>query len=410
VGAVTDARATYREVFAVRPFTVLFTSRTLAIAADTLRMVALSVLVFAATGSAWLSAVTFGIGFVPQVVGGLLLGSLADRLRPRPLIVAGYLAECATAVVLALLPLPTWLTLVLVAIVAAGTPVFNGASSRLVAEVLTGDGYVLGRSLTTMASGGAQLLGLAAGGVAVAALGPQRALLVTAACHLTSALIVRSGLPAFPAVPGAGGVVRQSWEVNAGLLADAWIRRLLLVQWLPCAFVVAAEALLVAYSAGRGFPPAAIGLLLAASPAGMLVGQVVLGRFVAPATRTRLVAPLIILLGLPVVTFVADPPLLACGLLMFVSGGGFAYSLGLQRPFLDAVPETGRGQAFGLLTTGLMTLQGLGPVLFGAVAELGPIRWAIAAAGAATVATALLVPRKVPSAAPAAAPGATIAG
>ena len=42
-----------------------------------------------------------------------------------------------------------------------------------------------------------------------------------------------------------------------------------------------------------------------------------------------------------------------------------------------------------------MTFQGLGPVLFGAVAQIGPTRVAIAAAGVATVATALLVPRQL---------------
>jgi predicted MFS family arabinose efflux permease len=400
VERVTDTRATYRDVFAVRSFSVIFASRTLAIAADTLRIVALSVLVFTATGSAWLSAITFGIGFLPQVIGGMLLGSLADRLRPRPLITAAYLVECGTAAALALLPLPTWLALTLVAAVAVGTPVFNGASNRLVAEVLTGDAYVLGRSLSTMASGGAQLLGLAAGGVAVAALGAQKALLVTAACHLVAAVIIRSGLPDFPAVPGAGGVVRQSWSTNARLLADGWVRRLLLVQWLPCAFFVGGEALLVAYSVGRGFPPASVGLLLASPPAGMLLGQLVVGRFVRPATRTRLVAPLILLLGLPPVAFLADPPVAVCCGLMLLGGAGFAYSLGLQRAFVEAVPEVSRGQSFGLLSTGMMTFQGLGPVLFGAVAQVGPTRYAIAAAGVATVATALLVPRKVGSGAP----------
>jgi len=397
---VTDTPATYRDVFAVRSYSVIFASRTLAIAADTLRMVALSVLVFTATGSAWLSAITFGIGFLPQVIGGMLLGSLSDRLRPRPLITAAYVIECATAAALALLPLPTWLALTLVAAVAVGTPVFNGASNRLIAEVLVGDAYVLGRSVSTMASGGAQLLGLAAGGIAVAALGPQRALLVTAGCHLVAAMIIRCGLPEFPAIPGAGGVVRQSWSVNARLLADAWVRRLLLVQWLPCAFFVGGEALLVAYAVGRGFPPASVGLLLATPPAGMLLGQLVVGRFVRPETRTRLVAPLILLLGLPPIAFIVDPPLIVCGVLMLLGGAGFAYSLGLQRPFLDAVPEVNRGQAFGLLSTGLMTFQGLGPVLFGAVAQIGPTRVAIAAAGVATVATALLVPRKAGSAAP----------
>ena len=387
-------RATYRDVFAVPAFRVLFLSRSIAIAADTLRIVALSVLVFTATGSAWLSAVTFGIGFLPQVVGGALLGSLADRLRPRPLIVAGYLAECAAAVALATVPMPIWLSLVVVAVVAAGTPVFAGASGRLVAEVLTGDAYVLGRSVTSMASGGAQLLGLAVGGVAVSSLGPHRALLVTAGCHLVAGLTVRSGLADLPAPPAAGAsAVRQSWATNAGLLSDAWVRRLLLIHWLPCACVVGAEALIVAYAMARGFPPSAVGLLLACSPLGMLAGQLVVGRLVRPALRTRSVAPLILVLGLPPVVFAVDPPLLACCALMVVSGAGFSYSLGLQRAFVDAVPEQRRGQAFGLLSTGLMTLQGVGPVVFGAVAQLSAARWAIALAGLATVATVTLVPR-----------------
>jgi MFS family permease len=387
-------RATYRDVFAVPAFRVLFLSRSLAIGADTLRIVALSVLVFVATGSAWLSAVTFGIGFLPQVLGGLLLGSLADRLRPRPLIVTGYVVECAVALALATLPLPIWLSLVLVAAVAVGTPIFGGASSRLVADVLEGDAYVLGRSVTSMASGGAQLLGLAIGGVAVAALSARHSMLVTAGCHLVAGLIVRFGLADLPAPPAAGAsAVRQSWSTNVGLLADAWVRRLLLVHWLPCAFAVGAEALLVAYSAERGFPLATVGLLLACSPVGMLVGQFAIGRLVPPPLRTTLVGPLILLLGVPPALFAFNPPLVVCAALMVASGAGFSYSLGLQRAFLDAVPEANRGQAFGLLSTGLMTLQGVGPVVFGAVAQVSHARWAVALAGVATVATALLAPR-----------------
>ncbi|MEV4537826.1 MFS transporter [Asanoa sp. NPDC049518] len=388
--------ATYREVFAVPAFRVLFASRSIAIAADSLRIVALSVLVFTATGSAWLSAITFAIGFLPQVLGGALFGSLADRLRPRPLIVAGFGAECAAALVLALVPLPTWARLALVAAVAIGTPVFMGASSRLVADVLTGDAYVLGRSVTTMASGGAQLLGLAFGGVAIAALGAQRALLVTAACHLLAALIVRLGLADLPAVPATadgGGTVRQSWSSNTTLLADPWVRRLLLLQWLPSAFVVGAEALMVAYASTRGFPAGAVGLLMACSPLGMLVGHLVVGRLVPPDGRVRLVGPLVLLLGLPPVAFAFDPPLLVCSALMIASGAGFAYSLGLQRAFVDAVPVRGRGQAFGLLSTGLMTLQGVGPAVFGGLASLTAPRWAVALAGVTTVTTVLLVPK-----------------
>ena len=43
--------ATYREVLAERRFRLLFLTRSLAIGADTLRTVALSMLIFAVTGS-----------------------------------------------------------------------------------------------------------------------------------------------------------------------------------------------------------------------------------------------------------------------------------------------------------------------------------------------------------------------
>ncbi|MFC8722455.1 MFS transporter, partial [Kitasatospora sp. NPDC057198] len=162
---------TYREVLGDPRFRLLFTTRTLGIVGDSLRITTLAVLIYAGTGSALLSAVAFGIGFLPQLLGSMLLGSLTDRLRPRLLITAGYLLDAAAAALLALVRLPVAASLLLVGAVAVLTPLFNGASSRLVAQTLHGDAYVLGRSLNNVASSGAQLLGLAGGGVTVALLG-----------------------------------------------------------------------------------------------------------------------------------------------------------------------------------------------------------------------------------------------
>lgn len=380
---------TYREVFAEPVFRVLFTTRTLAIGADTLRIVALSVLVFSVTGSALLAAVTFGVGFMPQVIGGTLIGSLADRLPPRGLIVAGYLLECAVAAVLGLFDLPVAASLLLVAGIAALTPVFGGASNRVVAEVLTGDAYVVGRSLSSVASAGAQLLGLAVGGVAVAALGARHALLVSAACHLIAAALVRLGLPLLAAPGRAGGsAVRQSWMVTGKLLRDPALRPLLLLQWLPPAFVTGAEALVVPYAAMRGFSPGSAGLLLACVPVGMLAANVVVGRLVRPQARERLVAPLLVLLGAPLLGLAAPVPVAVAAGLLVLTGCGFTYSLGLQRAFLEALPQAHRGQGFGLLATGLMTLQGVGPAAFGAVGEFVSIGVAILASGCLTIVAA----------------------
>ncbi|MFC7529715.1 MFS transporter [Actinoplanes sp. GCM10030250] len=426
---VTDRPASYREVFAEPTFRTLFVARTLAIGANALQIFALSVLVYAGTGSPLLSALAFGAGFLPQFVGGLLLGSLTDRLRARPLISIGYGIEAILAAALGLLVLPVWVSLALVAVVACFTPVFAGSAARVIAERLSGDAYVLGRSVSSMSSSAAQLLGLAGGGVAVAALGPRHALLFAAACHIVAALAVRFGLPAEQSSPQPvspqpvspqpvspqpvspqpvspppaasklsrkGGTVRDSWAGATFLLRDRTIRRLLLAQWLPSAFVAGAEALLVAYSAVRNFPTGAGALLMGAPAAGMFLGNFVAGRFLRPSLRERSTAAFVLLMGIPLLLLLTAPPLPVVTALLVLTGIGFAYNLGLQREFLEAAPDGRTGQLFALLSTGLMALQGLGPLLLGAFAEITSPLAAIAAAGAATVLVTPLVRRRPP--------------
>ncbi|MFJ2895280.1 MFS transporter [Streptomyces sp. NPDC087218] len=381
-------RATYREVLAEPRFRLLFSTRTVAITADSLRITTFSVLVFEATGSALLSALAFGIGFLPQLFGSLLLGSLADRLPPRALIAGGYALECAAALLLALVRMPIAASLGVVALVALATPVFSGASSRLVAQWLEGDAYVLGRSLNNIAASGAQLFGLALGGAVVAVLGPHRALAVSAALYLGCALAIRIRLPRLqPGGSGGagdeGGAVRASLR-GAGLLLRArTVRRLMLAQWLPPAFVAGAEGLIVAYAGGHHFAPGRYAVLMGCLPVGMLVGDLLVGRLLRPPTRERLVVPLTALMGLPLIGFAAEPGVGVASCLLLLCGFGFAYGLGLQRPFLDALPQDGQGQAFGLLGSGSMTLQGVGPACFGPVAAGIGTGGAIALAGGA---------------------------
>jgi predicted MFS family arabinose efflux permease len=387
--------ATYREVFAERRFRVLFVARSIGIVAFTLRIFALSVLVFTATGSPLLSALTFGAGFLPQAIGGLLFGALADRVPPRRLITAGYTLEAGLAALVALLHLPAVWYIVMAGAAAFIAPVVNGAAGRLIAEILAGDAYVLGRAVVSMSASAAQLIGLAAGGTVVAALNPRPALVVVSGCALLAALIVRFGLPesAYQPRAAAGAAVNASLNGSRYLLADRAVRRLLLAQWLPPALAVGAEALLVPYAGERRFPTGAASLLLAALPTGMLVGDFVVGRFMRPALRERLSAPMVVLLGAPLLLLPLSPPLPGAVLLLLLSGTGFAYALGLQRPFLDVIPEAHLGLAFTLLSTGLMTVQGIGPLVAGVAAEFTSAAAAIGMIGVATMLTGLLARR-----------------
>jgi predicted MFS family arabinose efflux permease len=390
-------RATYRAVFAAGEFRVLFAGMLMYVLGFEFELLGLSVLVFAQTRSAFLTALAFSMGFAPQAIGGALFTALADRLPPRLVIGTGLLTRAAPGLVIGLWPaLPVPVMLALVAVAATQAPVFTAAISGLLPDVLDGDRYVLGRSVFNLTAAGAQIAGLGIGGAVLAAV-PVRWLLLSAGGALViAAVITRLGLRLRSARAPRGqargqfrGIVRATMAGNAELLRDRTIRGLLLAQWLPGWFVAGAESLIVPYTGSLGRPGSAAGPLLAAMPAGMLIGDLLVGRFCAPATRTRLAFPLAAAMGVPLLVLVFRPPLpLAC-LALLACGSGFAYQLGIQQAFLDSLPERRRGQGFGLNSTGMMGGQGLTPAVAGALAGGVGAAAAMAAAGAATVLAAL---------------------
>ncbi|ASU79098.1 hypothetical protein CDG81_13285 [Actinopolyspora erythraea] len=102
------------------------------------------------------------------------------------------------------------------------------------------------------------------------------------------------------------------------------------------------------------------GPLLAAISVGMLIGDLVIGPAFTPATRERLVLPLLLVMGAPSIALILDPPYPAVLAVYVITGMGSAYLLGLQRRFLEVVPSELQGQGFALLNTTTMTIQGVG--------------------------------------------------
>jgi predicted MFS family arabinose efflux permease len=279
-------------------------------------------------------------------------------------------------------------------VAATATPVFTAAATAVLPDVLDGDRYVLGRSVFSLTGSATQIIGLGIGGAILAALPARRLLLAAGLSLLAAAVVARLGLrprPARTAGRTTRGIVRATMAGNLELLGDRTVRGLLLAQWLPAWFVTGAESLIVPYAGSLGLPPSAASPLLAATPAGMLLGDLVVGRFCRPAARQRLAFPLAALMGAPLLALAFRPPLPVTGTVLFACGFGFAYTLGVQQPFLDSLPDRLRGQAFGLNSTGMMTGQGLIPPVAGALAAASGAGPAMAVAGAVTILAALLL-------------------
>lgn len=392
--ASSTTSARYRDVFGVSEFRTLFSLQTLQVAGDSVRTIALSVQTFERTGSPVAAALVFAAGMLPYVVGGALLLSLADRVPARRLLTGYHLLRLAVTAVLAVGGLPLPLTMALLVAVGLFAPVGSATVQARLPVLLPGDGYVLGRSLFTMTSAGAQIAGQAAGGLLLSVLAPEGTLWLAAASAALAAGLARFRLPDAPAAApsAATGAARATWRTNRLLLGRPTTRGLLLAGWLPISLSVGAEGVAVPYADGLGRPDAA-GLLLSAAAAGMFAGNLVAARWIRPDLRERLALPLAALTGAPLLLFAFGPGLPAACALMAAGTFGLGYELVVQRRLVDAVPEEIRGQAVGLYGSGLMTGQAAGIGLAGALGEVVAPGRVMALCGAATLVACLWLHR-----------------
>ncbi len=375
---------TFREIFRVGEFRALFAANAASVAGRTMQMLALSSLVYATTGSPLLAALAYLGGLLPQGIGALTLLSWADRVRPRGFLAGWDTVRMVVALVLASRGLPVWGMLVLVMALGAVDAVASAVRISVLVDVLPG-GYVLGRSALNISVGAMQILGFAVGSTIIATLGPSTTLLLSAVLAGGCAAANRFGLKV--RAPRAAGTasVAATWRGNRTLFGRSQVRNTLFALWLPNGLIVGAEAMFVPY-AGDG-----AGVLFIAAAAGMLVGDVVVGRWLSPALRDRLISPLQVLLAVPYLVFFARPGLWWGAAAIVVASIGYGAGLGLQQRLVDAVPPELRGQALGLDSSGRMTMQAVAATLVGAIADLvGPALAMSLAAAASLVVTGLL--------------------
>lgn len=393
---VEPQAAGYRTVFAVREFRPIFAAHVLSMVGSFFAEVALAVLVFQRTGSPLLTSLIFALGMLPYALSGVLLSGVSDRYPARRVLVTCDLLCAACVGVLALPFTPLALLFVLRAVLAMITPLFQGTRAASLADILEGDLYVLGRSLLRIVSQSAQIVGFGIGGLVLVVLSPRAALTAAVGTFLCSAALLRLGTLDRPArVVGNGPMMRQSLLGARQLLSHRRIRALLLWWWVPPMFFAVAEGLATPFAAAAGAGSAGVGLLLAAMPAGTVVSELAAGTLLSPATRAWIAMPLAGLALVPMALFAFHPPLPVAIGIMLVVGLCSAYALGMDQWFVEAVPEEMRGQAMSLLGAGMMTLQGLGMAVGGAVAEVAPPYAVIAGAGILGLVSTLLVLRSV---------------
>ena len=297
-----------------------------------------------------------------QLVTARYLLASSDLLRPRTAMIfmAGIAALTAT---LQMLPdLTWWMRFLILAGGYVAPAATSGTVVALLSDIVPKDAYVLARATMNITVGGMQIVGNATGALLLAVVSPTWLFGLAAMVSATAGITARIGLADRP--PRAEGkVVERSRRINRELLTSPVVRPLYLMMWVPNGLVVGCEALFIPYSTGHA------GYLLAAGAVGMLLGDIVMGRFVPEGLRDRLILPLRVLLAVPFLAFPLSLPAPVAATLVGVSAFGFSASLPLQERLVRHTHESVRGQAFGLSGTGVMAGQALGALLAGGIAQ-----------------------------------------
>lgn len=390
---MSERPATYREVLGVPEFRALYAAHVTSLLGDQAAKVALAILVLTRSDSPLLAALAYAVGYLPWIVGGPVLSPLADRLPRREVMVDCDVFRAVAVGAMALPGVPLWALFLLLLTASMLGPPFEAARAATLPDVLAGDRYVVASSLSNISNQLCQVAGFVLGGATVVWLRPRGALALDAATFVVSALVIRAGVHHRPAVSRAARPTLRADIVEGTRVVfhTPVLRSILLLAWAGATFAIVPEGLAVTYAKRLGYGPIATGILTAASPAGLVVGAVLVARVLGPRARLRLLRPLAAASFVPLTLTLLRPVAWFAVLLWALSGAGLAYQVPANATFMTAVPPEARGRAFGLAQTGIQALQGLSIAAAGALALVLPVHQVIAVFGAAgLVAVAVL--------------------
>ncbi|OEJ21720.1 hypothetical protein AR457_37320 [Streptomyces agglomeratus] len=375
---------TYRDLLRNREFVGLYASFTLTVAASTLSGFALGTLVSQQTKSPFLTAVSMYGATFATVLGALTLMSVADGGRPRRTLVVLQCVSLVGVAAQAVPGLPLAARFGLLLVLGFFQSLGTGARMGLLAEVVPTSTYALARSLMNITSGGMVILGYAIGAVLVRYLSSQEVFAVATALTgvglIIVAVTVREHSIRLTRRPG----LRQTWTTNIELFSHSGQRALLLNLWVPNGLIVGCEALFISYA------PNHAGVFLAAGSAGMLLGDLTVGRLLTAEQRRRCAFALRLLLAVPYLLFAIHPPVLVATAAVFIASAGFAATLPLQERLLELTPDPVRGQVQGVESAGRMTWQSIGAAIAGGIAQQFTAGTAITSVAAVSIAITVL--------------------
>ncbi len=268
-------------------FRRLWIAQTVSIVGDKINQVALSIMVYRATGSAAQMGIVFALTFLPAALFGIVAGGLVDRWdRRRTMIAADAIRAVLVICIPFVAPIGIWAVYALAFSSATVSLFFEPSRMALVPSVVEQDELMAANALDLSTSSIAELLGIGFAGALVAGIGPASAFFVDGATFFVSALFVfalRHRAAARSLVPMGFSVVRRDLRVGFERIRTDSVLRGLLLTYGAVAIGVGASltlSILLALQvfAGSSIPDALrVTVVDLSTTAGLLVGSIAIG-------------------------------------------------------------------------------------------------------------------------------------
>ncbi|WP_085368768.1 MFS transporter [Leifsonia sp. NCR5] len=360
----SEAGAGYGRLFLDREFRALWAGSALGTASTSMAGLALGLLVHTETGSAFLTAlVVFGPSLA-QLFGASALMSAVDTVPPRVLLAASGAAMAIAFTAQAVFDVAPVGRLAIVVCTSVVLSLASGARWGLLADVVPANRYALARSAMNVSVGVMQVVGFALGGVLSVLWAPTAIFWLATGCSAVAALVSWFGIGSHPprrsGRPGFGA----TWAANTLLLRQPSTRWLLIALCVPNGLVAGCEALFVSYA------PSAAAAFFVAGAAGMLAGDVLMGRVLTERSRRVGTEWLRLLLPVPFLVFVLQPPIPVAAVMVAIGSIGYAASLGQQELLVAVTPHELTGQILGAESSARVAFQGVAAAVAGGLAEI----------------------------------------
>ena len=346
-----------------------------------LETVAVGVVVYQQTGSAFLVAVITMLRLLPMALFGAFLGAFAERFDRRLTLAVLTGLMAATSATLGVLawhgPLAIWQLALGAFVNGCGWATDNPLRRMMMGEAVGRERMALAMAFDVGAGNASRMVGPTVGGLLLAGIGLEGAFLLSALLYLVAVAATLSVRTRLASTPGAGAVLGRTWEAIVIVFSDRRLAATMVVTVIYNVFawpftsmipVIARDRLLLG--------PQGVGILTSFDGIGAFVGAILLAMWLTPGWHARAYVGGVAVYLLGVIGFAFAPTSVLAGASLLVTGLSGAAFATLQATIVYlAAPHEMRSRMLGVLSVCI----GTGPLGF---LLLGWLADRIGAAGA----------------------------